>query len=99
MSGVLGLATPWARQEFPDMAERRAIEARIRDGYTVGAGAERHRGDWHVWVVEVRETLSDNRVLVDWYHLRDLRAGVERAIAWIDSHDTVEYAGVEVPVR
>ena len=98
MTGTLGLSTPWARAAIPSIDERRAIEADIPDGYTVGVSATK----WHVWVVWVVEqgaTMHDNRVIWRRDGFHDIRYAIDAALRWLAEHDTATYAGVEVPVR
>ena len=93
MSGILGIASPWAKQELR-AAEREAFTARIPDGYVIGVGSSANRV-WRVWVLSEQERAT----LRQWDTVHDLRGGIDAAIAWIETHDTATYDGMEVPVR
>lgn len=102
MSGTLSLSSPWCRREFPDYAERLAIQARIPAGHTIAITAKGDRSAFGVAVLEWGDRMSGNRVIHERSYYRAgqaLRDGIDAAIDWIAAHDTATYAGVEVPVR
>lgn len=101
MSGTLALSSPWCRQAIPTADERRAIEERIPDGYSVVLWAYANHRQWATYIMDVSG--PRNLELVPKYPPRwvyaDPHEAIEHAIAWIEGYDSVTYAGVEVPVR
>jgi hypothetical protein len=76
-------------------AERAALEAAVRPGYRVTVLAQRGLYD-----LTVRVYPEETGQAQLWFlRCRDIRFGIERAIAWIETHDTATYDGMEVPVR
>ena len=99
MSGRLVLASPWCREAIPP-AERPAIEARIRDGYTVAltslSSRQGYRTDIAYTAGPRAESLIDRWEWPPKLHAMD---AIDRAVKWIDEYDAAIFAGVEVPVR
>lgn len=99
MVGRLALPTSWAQQAVPP-DERRDIEARIPDGYTVGLEPLSNRSGFRTYIHDT----SGPRVLTlvdahEWHPKRDVHDAIDRALTWIAEYDSAIYAGVEVKVR
>jgi hypothetical protein len=88
MSGTLGLSSPWARQAIPTYEERRAIEARIPDGYTIGVFCNSDRSAYGIRVIEQGLLPQYNRVVwggaEDRHWFRNVRQGIDQAITWAE---------------
>ena len=78
-------------------AERATLEAAIRPGYRVTVLAQRGLYDLTVRVYPDDGEHHPEPLFMRRCH--DIHTGVSWAIAWIETHDTATYDGMEVPVR
>jgi hypothetical protein len=88
VSGVLSLATPWAKRPFPTWDSRMEVEGRVPDGYTVQVYCNSDGSQYGVRVIEHGETAFRHRVVWggdhDRHYYRDVHVGIADALAWIE---------------
>lgn len=83
-SGVLGLASPWARGAIREPL-RSELTALIPDNWTVGVSSDPNRNVFKVWVND-----PDGRIAVWEEHSHEPGSLVRAAIGWIHMQEPAE---------